>query len=75
MKREYSFVNTGKRVALETLILSGDISDVTFISIFDAEGKLISAGRWYEDRILRYTQRLGIAQRVGSAPSYKFILD
>ena len=73
MKREYKFVNTGKRVSLEDLILSGDISDVTCISLFDTDGKLIAAGNWYEDKILKYNQRLGIAKRVGSAPSYKFI--
>ena len=74
MKREYKFVNTGKSVSLEDLILSGDISDVTNISIFGVEGKLIAAGNWYEDKILRYTQRVGTAQRVGSAPCYKFII-
>lgn len=69
------FVNTGSAICLSQLMTSTDITDQSIISIFDADGKLLAKGNWYEDKILAYADKHGIASKAGSGLSTSFKLE
>ena len=61
-----TIIDTGKVVTLGELIVGGDIGDGELLEIFNENGDIIRRGCWYEDRILEFTNREGVAQRAGS---------
>ena len=67
-------INTDTPVKLRSLIVSGDINDKTEIAIYDAEGKFICRGKWYEDKVLEYGERFGKAVKRGTGISIAFRL-
>lgn len=60
------YINTGKVIRLATLIKSGEINDKSIICIYDAEGKFLVQGAWYEDKVLEYSEKLGKASKRAS---------
>ena len=67
-------INTDTLIQLRTLIVSGDINDKTEIAIYDAEGKFICRGKWYEDKVLVFGERFGKAHKAGTGLSIQFKL-
>lgn len=60
---------------LSDLILSDDVSDRSIIHIYDAEGKFLAKGHWFQDQILDYAGRTGQATKPGTGLSINFRLD
>ena len=56
------YVKPDHTVRLKELIVSGDIVDKTDIAIYDRQGKFLTRGKWYEDKVLDYTDRWGKAK-------------
>lgn len=69
------YINTNKPVNLKTLIVSGEISDESRIQIFNNAGSLLACGRWYQDQILAYVDKIGTATKTGTGLSIKFKLS
>lgn len=69
-----SCLNTEYPVRLSQLMMSEDISDRSVISIFDADGRCLAKGNWYEDRILKYSDSYGIAHKPGTGIGITFKL-
>ena len=67
-------INTGLPVKLKTLIVSGDIKDESKIQIFNSVGAFLAVGKWYQDQILSYGERFGVATKAGTGKSIKFKL-
>lgn len=68
------FVNTGIVIHLSQLMTSSDVTDQSIITIFDSDGKFLVKGNWYEDKILAYADRLGVARKAGSGLGISFNL-
>lgn len=68
-------INTGTPVRLKTLIVSGDITDKTVIQIFSSSGSFLARGNWYQDQVLEYIDRLGVAKRPGTGITVNFRLS
>ena len=68
-------VNTGRPIKMTELLTSSDITDQSIITIFDKDGKFLAKGNWYEDKILAYADRRGIARKVGSGLGISFNLE
>ena len=68
------FINTDKICSLQELICSGDINDKTGIAIYSAEGKFLCRGKWYEDKVLEYSEQFGKAHKAGTGISIAFRL-
>ena len=69
-----NLINTEKTCSLRSLIISGDITDKTHITIYSAEGKFLCRGKWYEDKILDYGEEFGRASKAGTGISVAFRL-
>lgn len=72
--REKKYLNTGKRIKLRSLIISGDIDDNTKIAIYTNDGKYICRGNWYEDKVLEHGEFFGLATKSGTGTSIQFRL-
>ena len=68
------YINTESTCSLRSLIISGDITDKTQITIYSADGKFICRGQWYEDKILDYGEMIGRASKAGTGVSIAFRL-
>ena len=69
-----SCVNTGRTIKMSELMVSSDITDQSIITIFDADGKFLVEGNWFEDKILAYADCQGIARKIGSGLGVSFNL-
>ena len=67
-------INSGTIVRLESLILSGELTDRNIIDIYDADGRLVGRGYWYQDQILNYSMSRGTASKIGTGLTVKFHL-
>lgn len=65
-------INTGTPVRLKTLIVSGDVQDDTKITIFNKDGAFLTAGNWYQDQVLNYIDKVGIAKKAGTGLTVSF---
>lgn len=63
------------KTQLSDLIMSEEVSDRTIIRIYDAEGKFLAKGNWFQDQILDYAGRTGQATKPGTGLSINFRLD
>ena len=70
----FKYLNTNKTVALGDLIKSEDVTDKTIIQVFDAEGKFMTKGNWYQDNLLEYSEAKGIARKPGTGLTVNFRL-
>lgn len=59
---------------LSDLIMSEDVSDRSIIHIYDAEGKFLAKGHWFQDQILDYADYIGQATKPGTGLSINFRL-
>lgn len=67
-----ALINSGKRIKLEQLYRSREINDKSIICVYDAEGKFLARGSWFEDRILQYSEEWGEATKSGTGRSLMF---
>lgn len=67
-------INTDTVVRLRSLIVSGDINDKTSIAIYDADGKFVCRGKWYQDQVLDNGERFGKAHKAGTGNTVSFRL-
>ena len=72
--KEYRYINTGATVKLNALIISSDITDKTVIQVFDQEGKFLTKGNWFQDHVLNYSDRFGVATKPGTGLTVNFKL-
>ena len=63
-----------KTTRLAHLIKSGEIDDRTPIQIYGSEGKFITEGKWYEDKILNYTENLGFVEKSARNLRTRFVI-
>lgn len=68
------YIDTNTTVRLRNLIISGDISDKTEITIYTNDGKFLCRGKWYEDKVLEYGECFGKAHKAGTGVSVQFRL-
>ena len=52
-------ITSGTTTKLEALLKSGQVTDKTWITIYNAEGKFLTRGHWFEDKVLEYSEKLG----------------
>lgn len=68
----YKYINTGKVIELGELIISGDLEDKNMVEIFDADGKFVCRGNWFQDHILDFVNETGTATKAGTGLTVKF---
>lgn len=74
IKGNFKYINTGRTVKLSSLIKCSDITDKSIIQIYDAEGKFITKGNWYQDNVLGWSDHFGKASKAGTGLTVKFQL-
>ena len=68
------YINTGKVAKLSDVVMSGDVGDRDIVKVYDAEGKFITKGNWFQDHVLDWAGFYGIASKAGSGLTVSFQL-
>ena len=72
--KAYNYINSGSVIQLKALIVSSDITDKSVIKIYDSEGKFLAKGNWFQDHILDYSDKYGVATKPGTGVTVNFKL-
>ena len=72
--KTYTHINSRKAVRLATLIKSGEIGDRDIIQIFNADGRFVTKGNWFQDNILEMSHFFGFATKAGTGLTVSFKL-
>ncbi len=70
----FNYINTGNTIKLKALMVSSDITDTTIIQVFDQEGKFLTKGNWFQDHVLDYSDKYGVATKLGTGLTVNFKL-
>lgn len=73
--KDFTYINTGRVINLQALVMSEDIHDKSIIQVFDHEGKFLTKGNWFQDNVLAYADRFGIASKAGTGLTVSFRLS
>lgn len=72
--KQFKYINTGEVVKLSDLIESEDIDDRSIIKVYNADGKFVTKGNWFQDHILDWVGSYGTAKKAGVGLTVSFHL-